>query len=65
MSGIATIVGTAAGFFAGVYMPIGAVPSGAQALMKMTPFPYLSPDSVAKAVSHDLHWQARGCKGEF
>ncbi len=40
MSGIATIVGTAAGFFAGVYMPIGAVPSGAQALMKMTPFPY-------------------------
>jgi len=37
---INTIIGTASGFFAGVYMPIGAVPTFAQALMKLTPAPY-------------------------
>lgn len=39
---IGTILGTSAGFFAGVYMPIGAVPNAAQTLMKWTPFPYNS-----------------------
>lgn len=37
---IGTILGTSAGFFAGVYLPIGTVPSAAQNLMKLTPFPY-------------------------
>lgn len=37
---ISTIIGTAAGFFAGVYMPIGMVPKFAQNLMKLTPAPY-------------------------
>lgn len=40
MGGIATIIGTVAGFFAGVYMPIGMVSATAQTLMKLTPFPY-------------------------
>lgn len=35
-----SIVGTAAGFFAGVYIPIGSVPTFAQNLMKLTPAPY-------------------------
>jgi len=37
---IGTIIGTAAGFFAGVYIPIGSVPAAAQTLMKLTPAPY-------------------------
>ncbi|MHA3066779.1 ABC transporter permease [Lacticaseibacillus saniviri] len=37
---LGTIIGTAAGFFAGVYMPIGSVPTSAQWLMKLTPAPY-------------------------
>lgn len=37
---LGTIVGTAAGFFAGVYIPIDSVPSFAQTLMKLTPAPY-------------------------
>ncbi|MEJ1314049.1 hypothetical protein QY885_08680 [Latilactobacillus sakei] len=37
---IGTILGTSAGFFAGVYLPIGVVPVAAQNLMKITPFPY-------------------------
>ena len=37
---INTIIGTASGFFAGVYMPIGMVPKFAQNLMKLTPAPY-------------------------
>lgn len=37
---INSIVGTAAGFFAGVYVPIGSVPNFAQTLMKLTPAPY-------------------------
>ncbi|KRM74827.1 ABC transporter permease [Secundilactobacillus collinoides] len=37
---LGTIVGTAAGFFAGVYIPIDSVPSSAQTLMKLTPAPY-------------------------
>lgn len=35
-----TIVGTAAGFFAGVYLPMGSLPQTAQTLMKLTPAPY-------------------------
>lgn len=34
------IIGTAAGFFAGVYMPIGVLPKFAKWLMKLTPAPY-------------------------
>ncbi|KRN94503.1 ABC transporter permease [Pediococcus stilesii] len=37
---LGTIIGTASGFFAGVYLPIGAVPVSAQTLMKLTPAPY-------------------------
>lgn len=37
---INTIIGTAAGFFAGVYMPIGDVPNFAKTMMKLTPAPY-------------------------
>lgn len=37
---IGTILGTSAGFFAGIYLPIGMVPKFAQTLMKLTPAPY-------------------------
>lgn len=37
---INTIIGTAAGFFAGVYMPIGMLPKFAKSLMELTPAPY-------------------------
>lgn len=37
---INTILGTAAGFFAGVYMPIGSLPNFAKSVMKLTPAPY-------------------------
>ncbi|MFC6323004.1 ABC transporter permease [Companilactobacillus baiquanensis] len=37
---IATIVGTASGFFAGVYMPIGVLPATVQKIMKYTPALY-------------------------
>ncbi|CAJ1200617.1 hypothetical protein CPR19092_LGOLGGFK_02277 [Companilactobacillus paralimentarius] len=37
---INTIIGTAAGFFAGVYFPIGAMPTFAKSLIKLTPVPY-------------------------
>lgn len=37
---INTIIGTAAGFFAGVYFPIGAMPDFAKSLIKLTPAPY-------------------------
>lgn len=37
---INTILGTAAGFFAGVYMPIESLPKFAKAIMKLTPAPY-------------------------
>ncbi len=37
---ISTIIGTASGFFAGVYMPIGTLPTTMQRLMKFTPAPY-------------------------
>lgn len=37
---IATIVGTASGFLAGVYMPIGVLPTGVQNIMKYTPALY-------------------------
>ncbi|MDN6663361.1 MAG: ABC transporter permease [Tetragenococcus koreensis] len=38
----ATIVGTAAGFLVGTYVPIGALPSFAQTLMKLTPGSYIA-----------------------
>lgn len=37
---IGTIVGTASGFLAGVYMPIGVLPAGVQEFMKYTPALY-------------------------
>lgn len=37
---IGTIIGTAAGFLAGVYMPIGILPTGVQEFMKYTPALY-------------------------
>lgn len=37
---IGTIVGTASGFLAGVYMPIGILPTGVQDFMKYTPALY-------------------------
>lgn len=37
---INTIIGTASGFFAGVYMPIGDLPNFAKNMMKLTPAPY-------------------------
>ncbi|KRK80793.1 ABC transporter permease [Companilactobacillus nodensis] len=37
---ISTIIGTASGFFAGVYMPIGVLPTTMQRIMKYTPAPY-------------------------
>ncbi|GLB47603.1 multidrug ABC transporter permease [Philodulcilactobacillus myokoensis] len=37
---INTIVGTAAGFFAGVYVPMGEMPSGAQTFIKFIPASY-------------------------
>lgn len=37
---INTILGTAAGFFAGVYIPIGSLPNFAKDLMRITPVPY-------------------------
>ncbi|WP_125590146.1 ABC transporter permease [Companilactobacillus jidongensis] len=39
---IGTIIGTASGFFAGVYIPIGTLPTTMQNLMKVTPAPYNS-----------------------
>ncbi|WP_429970633.1 ABC transporter permease [Fructilactobacillus sp. Tb1] len=51
-----SIVGTAAGFFAGVYIPIGLVPKFAQTLMKLTPAPYdaaLYRDVLMKQQLHD------------
>jgi len=39
---ISSIIGTASGFFAGVYMPIGTLPTTMQNLMKYTPAPYNS-----------------------
>ncbi|MCH4170143.1 MAG: ABC transporter permease [Lactobacillus sp.] len=41
-SQLSTIVGTAAGFFAGVYIPIGGMPAFAQTISKFTPAPYNS-----------------------
>lgn len=57
---IETILGTAAGFFAGVYLPIGVMPSFAQSLIKWTPFPYnaalyrqfLMKDALAHSFKH-------------
>ncbi|WP_413627559.1 ABC transporter permease [Fructilactobacillus vespulae] len=40
MGMVNSIMGTIAGFFAGVYIPIGTTPEIAQKIMKMTPAPY-------------------------
>ncbi|MFV0561343.1 MAG: ABC transporter permease [Enterococcus sp.] len=56
---ISTILGTAAGFFAGVYLPIGMIPNHAQNLVQWTPAPYnaalyrqiLMHDSLASSFS--------------
>ncbi|GAY71875.1 ABC transporter permease [Lentilactobacillus kosonis] len=37
---LSSIIAAAAGFFAGVYVPISSVPDSAQWLMKLTPAPY-------------------------
>jgi multidrug/hemolysin transport system permease protein len=37
---INSIISAASGFFAGVYMPLGVLPTFAQNLMKLTPAPY-------------------------
>lgn len=58
-SGLNTVVGTAAGFLSGVYVPIGAVPAGAQHVMKLWPGAYsaalfrrlLLGDAVSRAFS--------------
>lgn len=40
LSTVQSLIGTAAGFFVGVYMPIGLLPKAAQHLMEWTPAPY-------------------------
>jgi len=40
LNNLASIISTAAGFFAGVYVPIGSLPAIAQTVMKLTPAPY-------------------------
>ncbi len=40
LSQLGSIIGTASGFFAGVYMPIGVLPKTAQFITKLTPAPY-------------------------
>lgn len=40
LSLVQSLLGTAAGFFVGVYLPIGMLPLGAQHVMKWTPAPY-------------------------
>lgn len=37
---LGSIIGTASGFFAGVYMPIGVLPHAARFITKLTPAPY-------------------------
>lgn len=37
---ISSIISSCAGFFAGVYMPIGSLPTGAQIFLNYTPAPY-------------------------
>lgn len=37
---ISSIISSCAGFFAGVYMPIGSLPTGAQTFLNYTPAPY-------------------------
>ncbi|MBO2714117.1 ABC transporter permease [Lactiplantibacillus plantarum] len=39
---IATILGTAAGFLVGIYIPVGSLPSFAQTLVKLTPGSYVA-----------------------
>ncbi|MHA8110334.1 ABC transporter permease [Lactobacillaceae bacterium Melli_B4] len=42
ISSVSSIVGTVSGFFAGVYIPISALPDFGQTIMKCTPAPYIS-----------------------
>lgn len=39
---VSTIIGTAAGFLVGSYFPVGALPAGAQWLVKLTPGAYIA-----------------------
>lgn len=39
---LATILGTAAGFLVGIYIPVGSLPSFAQTLVKLTPGSYVA-----------------------
>ncbi|MHC9531857.1 ABC transporter permease [Dellaglioa sp. BT-FLS60] len=52
---INTIIGTASGFFAGVYMPVGLVPHTAQLIMKLTPAPYNAAIFRQILVTHQLN----------
>ena len=63
---IATILGTAAGFLVGIYIPVGSLPSFAQTLVKLTPESYvaslyrqaLMSDTLNHVFNHQMTAQA-------
>lgn len=63
---IATILGTAAGFLVGIYIPVGSLPSFAQTLVKLTPGSYvaslyrqaLMSDTLNHVFNHQMMAQA-------
>lgn len=63
---IATILGTAAGFLVGIYIPVGSLPSFAQTLVKLTPGCYvaslyrqaLMSDTLNHVFNHQMTAQA-------
>ena len=63
---IATILGTAAGFLVGIYIPVGSLPSCAQTLVKLTPGSYvaslyrqaLMSDTLNHVFNHQMTAQA-------
>ncbi|AVV99364.1 ABC transporter permease [Lactiplantibacillus plantarum] len=63
---IATILGTAAGFLVGIYIPVGSLPSFAQTLVKLTPGSYvaslyrqaLMSDTLNHVFNHQMTVQA-------
>ncbi|MCW6145699.1 ABC transporter permease [Lactiplantibacillus plantarum] len=63
---IATILGTAAGFLIGIYIPVGSLPSFAQTLVKLTPGSYvaslyrqaLMSDTLNHVFNHQMTAQA-------
>ncbi|ATI71704.1 putative ABC transporter, integral membrane protein [Lactobacillus plantarum subsp. plantarum ST-III] [Lactiplantibacillus plantarum] len=63
---IATILGTAAGFLVGIYIPVGSLPSFAQTLVKLTPGSYvaslyrqaLMSDTLNHVFNHQMTAQA-------